>query len=81
MITSRNDSGSVFNMCARIGTAITFMVICAIGCGATSKEVKTSRSSKVLQEKQKRSECIDCKKCVSPDRFGKRMLTCGVIDP
>ncbi len=34
-----------------------------------------------LEEKQKRSECIDCRKCVSPDRFGKRMLTCGVKDP
>lgn len=34
-----------------------------------------------LKHEQKKSECIDCRKCVSPERFGKRMLTCGVIDP
>jgi 2,4-dienoyl-CoA reductase-like NADH-dependent reductase (Old Yellow Enzyme family) len=34
-----------------------------------------------LKQGQKKSECIDCRKCLSPTRFGKRMLTCGVKDP
>ena len=34
-----------------------------------------------LKQGQKRSECIDCRKCVSPERFGKQMLTCAVKNP
>ena len=37
--------------------------------------------SNKLKNGQKKSECIDCRKCVSKQRFGKRMLTCAVIDP
>jgi len=34
-----------------------------------------------LKREQKKSNCINCRKCVSLERFGKRMLTCAVIDP
>ncbi|MFW9922182.1 MAG: hypothetical protein ACFFDW_02725 [Candidatus Thorarchaeota archaeon] len=30
-----------------------------------------------LKTEQKRSECIDCNKCVSNERFGTRMLSCA----
>ena len=35
----------------------------------------------LLEEGQKKSSCIDCRKCLSEERFGKRMLTCAVLDP
>ena len=34
-----------------------------------------------LKAGQLKSECIDCRECLSRDRFGKRMLTCAVMDP
>ncbi len=37
-------------------------------------------SSRLITGK-KRSDCIDCRKCLSKERFGKRMLTCAVLVP
>ncbi len=37
--------------------------------------------SSKLNTGKKRSDCIDCRKCLSKERFGKRMLTCAVLDP
>jgi 2,4-dienoyl-CoA reductase-like NADH-dependent reductase (Old Yellow Enzyme family) len=34
-----------------------------------------------LANGQLKSECIDCRKCVSSERFGKQMLTCAVKNP
>ncbi|MHA1156863.1 MAG: oxidoreductase [Candidatus Heimdallarchaeota archaeon] len=34
-----------------------------------------------LNTGKKRPDCIDCRKCLSRERFGKRMLTCAVLDP
>jgi len=33
-----------------------------------------------LLQGQQRSECIDCRKCLSKERFGKRMLSCALHD-
>ena len=38
-------------------------------------------SANLLKDGQKKSSCIDCRKCLSDERFGKRMLTCAVLDP
>ncbi|NHJ05707.1 MAG: NADH:flavin oxidoreductase [Candidatus Heimdallarchaeota archaeon] len=35
----------------------------------------------LLKDGQKESSCIDCRECLSPERFGKRMLSCAQIDP
>ena len=42
---------------------------------------KNHSHEKVYLYKHEILPCIDCRKCVAPERFGKRMLTCAVKNP